>query len=59
MLTDPDSYVKLKETKVDNKDLQKGVSIGQADTLARARGATKQRAGLTESGQEYLDIEKL
>lgn len=59
MLSDPETYMKIKETKTDNKDTKKGVALGQGASLALSKAFNKNRSGLSESGQEYIDLEKI
>lgn len=58
MLSNPDSYVKVKETKTDNTDTLKHLGLSQSGTTGLSRALNKIRSGASESGQEYTDLEK-
>lgn len=59
ILSDPESYIKVKETKVDNKDKLKNVSLAQGNSSGLSQAANKTRSGVSESGQEHAQLDKL
>lgn len=59
IISDPDSYVKVKETKVDNKDKLKNISISRGNSSGLSQAANKTRSGVSESGHEHVELDKL
>lgn len=59
MLMNPESYVKIKSTKTDNITDAKGLTMSQSAAKSSNRSANKSRMGSSESGQEYVELDKV
>lgn len=59
MLMNPEAYVRVKTTKTDNVDDIKGLIMGQASAKSSNRSSNKSRMGSSESGQEYVELDKV
>lgn len=59
MLSDPETYIKIKETKIDNKDKSKNLSISRGNSSGLSQATNKTRSGLSESGEEYMQLDKI
>lgn len=59
LLCNPESYVKIKTTKTDKTDDAKALAVRQVTAKSSNRGVNKSRMGSSESGQEYVELDKV
>lgn len=59
MLMNPEAYVRVKTTKTDNVDDTKALIMGQTSAKTANRTSNKSRMGSSESGQEYVELDKV
>lgn len=59
LLMNPEAYVRVKTTKTDNVDDTKALIMGQTSAKTANRSSNKSRMGSSESGQEYVELDKV
>lgn len=59
LLIDPQNFIKKKEVVINNDGNNKKINVGQNDSFSVLRVASKTRSGNAESGQEFIELDKL